>query len=230
MISPSLIVCGPQAGWPTRQELLIIKAFLLSEPRLQPFLAAIRNLPKLWPSLTAVMPELRTSKGFELLGLLALWINDEDCFQRELNPPNLLSTPLTVIIQIVQYFRYLRSLGSSHVDVLDNVQSGGIQGFCTGFLAATALACSKDEAEINTLGAVALRLAVCVGACVDLDGRLAEPSNTAGCVTVRWKAETGREDVDRILEHYPDVRDLAFLLERQWTDFDPGIYISGQRP
>ena len=207
MVPPSLIVCGPQAGWPTRQELFHLKAFLLSEPRLQPFLAAITELPKLWPSLTATFPELRTTKGFKLLGILAQWIHDEDCFQRDLEPPNILSTPLTVIIQIVQYFQYLRSLGSTHADVLDSVQSGGIQGFCTGFLAATALACSQDEAEINVLGAVALRLAVCVGACVDLDGRFAEPSNPSACVTVRWKAEMGREDVDRILKHYPDVSD-----------------------
>lgn len=207
MAPPSLIVCGPQAGWPTRQELFNLKAFLLSDPRLQPFLAAIRELPKLWPSLTATVPELRTTKGFKLLGILVQWIDDEDCFQRDLDPPNILSTPLTVIIQIVQYSQYLRSLGSTHADVLNSVQSGGIQGCCTGFLAASALACSKDEADINILGAVALRLAVCVGACVDLDGRCAEPSNPRGCVTVRWKAGVGREGVDRVLKHYPDVGD-----------------------
>ena len=210
MISPSLVVCGPQAGWPTRQELFNLKAFLLSEPRLRPFLTAIRELPKLWPSLTAKVPELRTTNGSELLGLLAQWVLDQDCFQRDRDPPNILSTPLTVIIQVVQYFQYLRSIGSSHADVLDNVRFGSIQGFCTGFLTATALACSKDEAEVNGLGTVALRLAVCVGACVDLDGRFAEPANVTGCVGVRWKAETGREDVDRILKQYPDVRVVTF--------------------
>lgn len=207
MISSSLIVCGPQAGWPTRQELFNLKAFLLSETRLRPFLTAIRELPKLWSSLTATVPELQRAEGFKLLGMLAQWTLDEDCFQRDFNPPNILSTPLTVIVQVIQYFQYLRSLGSTHADVLDRVQCGGIQGFCTGFLTATALACARDEAEINVLGAVALRLAVCVGACVDLDGRFAEPPNVTGCVMVRWKAETGREDVDRILEQYPDVRD-----------------------
>ncbi len=40
--------------------------------------------------------------------------------------------------------------------MLNSVQSGGFQAFCTGFLAATALACSRDEADINVLGAVAL--------------------------------------------------------------------------
>ena len=220
MIPPSLIVCGPQAGWPTREELFNIRAFLLSEVQLQPFLAAIRELPRIWPSLTAKVPELRTTKGFELLGILAQWIHHEDYFQRDLNPPNILSTPLTVIIQVVQYFQYLRSLGSTHADVLDNVQSGGIQGFCTGFLAAMAFACSENEAEINVLGAVALRLAVCVGAFVDLDGRLAEPPNPTGCVTVRWKAEMGRVDVDRILKQYPDVSGGCWDTTRSCTDSD----------
>ena len=205
MISPFLIVCGPQAGWPTYQELFNVKAFLLSEPRLRPFLTAIRELPKLWSSLTATVPELETTKGSELLDLLAQWILDKDCFQRDHNPPNILSTPLTVIVQVVQYFQYLRSLGSTHADMLDSVRSAGIQGFCTGFLTATALACSEDEAEVNGLGAVALRLAVCVGACVDLDGRSADPPIVTGCLGVRWKAERGREDVDQILKQYPDV-------------------------
>lgn len=210
MTAPSLIVFGPQAGWPTRQELFYLKAFLLSEPRLQSFLAAIRELPNLWPSLTATIPELLMTKGFELLGTLTQWINDEDYFQRDANPPNILSTPLTVIIHIVQYFQYLRSLGSTHADVLDNVRSGGIQGFCTGFLAATALSCSKDEEEINVFGGVALRLAVCIGACVDLDSRFAEPSHLTECVTVRWKTETGKQDVDKVLNSHPDVSDPLF--------------------
>ena len=207
MAAPSLIVFGPQAGWPTRQELFHLKAFLLSEPLLQPFLAAIRELPNLWPSLTATVPELLMSNGFELLGIITQWIHDEDYFQRDANPPNIVSTPLTVIIHIVQYFQYLRSLGSTHANMLDSVRSGGIQGFCTGFLAATALSCSKDEEEINVFGAVALRLAVCIGACVDLDSRFAESSNLTECVTVRWKAEMGKQDVDNILNNYPDVSD-----------------------
>jgi len=89
--------------------------------------------------------------------------------------------------------------------VLAGLKDGGIQGFCTGFLAATALACSKDEEEINVLGAVALRLAVCIGACVDLDSRFAKPSKTRGCVATRWKTELGRNDVDQVLRSYPDV-------------------------
>ncbi len=205
MLAPSLVVCGAQTGWPTRQELLSLKAFLLSEPRLRQFLTAIRELPGLWPTLTEAVPELRSTPGSDLLRQIPQWIDDEDSFERDSTPPNIQSTPLTVIIQVVQYFQYLRCLGSTHTDVLAGLKDGGIQGFCTGFLAATALACSKDEEEINVLGAVALRLAVCIGACVDLDSTFAKPSKTRGCIATRWKTELGRNDVNQVLRSYPDV-------------------------
>lgn len=46
-----------------------------------------------------------------------------------------------------------------HANIIENVKYAGIQGFCIGFLSATALACSKSEEDVGILGAVALRLA-----------------------------------------------------------------------
>ena len=223
MIAPSLIVCGPQAGWPSRRELSNLKDSLLHDPQLRPFLQAIRELPQLWPSLVQTLPELRTTKGLQLLDTLSIWTQGEDTFERDAVPPNIISTPLTAIIQIVQYFQLLRNLESTHAQVLESVRSGGIQGFCTGFLAASALVCSKDEQEINILGAVALRLAVCIGASVDLNG--VEPTQATGCVAVRWKAETGRADIDGVLKKYPDVRNHSSPSLRQSIDLHLGICI-----
>ena len=229
MIPPSLIVCGPQGGWPSHEELARLKAFLLSEPRLEPFLATIRELPQLWPLLKRTAPGIQASEAIELLGSLTQWINNEDCFPRDSTPPNIISTPLTVIIQIVQYFQYLKGNGTTHANVISSVQSGGFQGFCTGILAATALACSKDELEINTFGAVALRLAVCVGAAVDSDGKFGELAFVTKSLAVRWKAEGGKKELERILKKYPDVGALALLCESQETNFSSGIFISSQR-
>jgi hypothetical protein len=87
MLAPSLAVCGAQTGWPTRQELLSLKAFLLSEPRLRQFLTAIRELPGLWPTLTEAVPELRSTPGSDLLRQIPQWIDDEDSFERDSTPP-----------------------------------------------------------------------------------------------------------------------------------------------
>lgn len=217
MIPPSLIVCGPQAGWPTREELSSLKESLLHDPQLRSLLQAILELPKLWPSLIQTLPELRTTKGLQLLDALSDWTQGEDNFERDSVPPNIISTPLTVIIQIVQYFQLLRNLECTHAELLGSVRSGGIQGFCTGFLAATALVCSKDEQEVNVFGAVALRLAVCIGASVDLNG--AEPTQATGCFAARWKTESGRADIDSVLKEYPDVRDQSNIGPRLSADF-----------
>ncbi|KAL6719406.1 hypothetical protein ACLMJK_003646 [Lecanora helva] len=205
MLHPSLLVCGPQAGWPDDMELSRLKAFLLNEPLLQPLLSAIRDLPKLWHSLTRCAPELSASGGLDMLRSLVQWIDIEDRFQRDSNPPNIISTPLTVIIQIVQYFQYLRHNGFTHADILRSAQAGGVQGFCSGLLAATALACSKDEAEVTLYAGVAIRLAVCIGAFVDLDGRFAEPPSSTVSVAVRWKSEASKKDLDRIMKSHPDA-------------------------
>jgi hypothetical protein len=208
MALPSLVVLGPQTPSPSAEHLSQLRQVLLNDHRLRTFLAAIKDLPDLWPILVEANPALTQVPGLQLLKGIKRWIDHGDFpTQTSETLPNVLSTPLTVIIQIVEYFNYLKHLGPgiSHAQILDSVQNGGFQGFCTGFLAAIALACSEDERDISELGAVALRLAVCVGAYVDLDGRFAHPPRETSCFTVRWTAAIGKAQVFNILKGYPDV-------------------------
>lgn len=205
---PSLVVLGPQTPSPSAEHLSQLRLVLLKDRRLAIFLAAIKDLPSLWPVLVEANPSLTQVPGLQLLEGIKRWIDQGDFpAQHSETLPNVLSTPLTVILQIVEYFNYLDHLGPavSHAQILDNVQNGGIQGFCTGFLAAISLACSKDERDISELGSIALRLAVCVGAYVDLDGRFAHPPCETSCVTVRWTATAGKFQVLNILKDYSGV-------------------------
>lgn len=89
-----------------------------------------------------------------------------------------------MIIHFIHYFHYLASTECSvtHVDLLGKLQIGGIQGFCTGFLSAAAVACSNSDEDVCIFGAVVLRLAVCIGAYVDLDSRFfPERDVLSGC-------------------------------------------------
>ncbi|KAF7507855.1 hypothetical protein GJ744_010019 [Endocarpon pusillum] len=205
---PSLIVLGPQTPSPSPDHLSLIRQVLLNDHRLQTFLAAIKDLPDLWSVLVEADPSLTQVPGLPLLEGFRKWINHgEFPLQHSGILPNVLSTPLTVIIQIVEYFNYLEHLGPavSHAQILDNVKNGGFQGFCTGFLAAIALAYSKDEREISEFAAVALRLAVCIGAYVDLDGRFADPPRETSCITARWTPAVGKHQVLDILKDYPET-------------------------
>ncbi|KAI9844533.1 MAG: Type I Iterative PKS [Sclerophora amabilis] len=204
---PSLVVFGPQTIWPSPEYLSQLRSILLYEPRLSTFLAAVKELPELWPTLTEVEPRLNDVPGAQSLEAIKRWIQQGDFSYTTESPPNVLSTPLTIIIQIVQYLQHLGNVDPnvSHAHVLDSIKSGGAQGFCTGFLNAITLACSKDEEDVNVLGAVALRLAVCIGAFVDLDGLFASPPNEASCLAVRWTSEVGKSRVLDVLQGYPDA-------------------------
>ena len=95
-----------------------------------------------------------------------------------------------------------------HDVVLEGLESGGIQGFCVGFLSALAVFSSEKEADIGAVAAISLRLAVSIGAYVDQDGVFAEPSNETACAIIRWRGEnvSKRDELTDLIRTYPDVR------------------------
>jgi hypothetical protein len=121
----------------------------------------------------------------------------------------LIALPLTIILQIVLYVRYLNTLHikDSHRHVLRAAEAGGIQGFCFGFLSAIAVNCAESEKDIADKGAVSLRLAVSVGAYVDQDGYFAVPPNNTACIAVRWRrGYSNQEEVADTIRTYSEVR------------------------
>lgn len=211
MVLPSLVVFGPQTtNWPPSEYLSQIRASLQNEPRLSTFIEAIKQLPDLWTILVEYHPSLCAVPGAQAIQSIQQWISSGELSWWPGSLPNVLFTPLTVIIQLVQYFCYLENdenHGVTHALVLESAKSGGVQGFCTGFLTAIAVACSANEEDVNVYGAVALRLAVCISAFVDLDGTFASPPNETTCLAVRWKPEKGcKGQLFHIMKDYPDVR------------------------
>ena len=208
MASPSLIVFGSQTIWPSSEYLGELWVSLVREPRLSTFANALKQLPDLWETLLKSNPRLHRVPGRESMRDLRQWI-DTGHFPATIEPvPSILSTPMTIIIHTVQYIDYLKDNSNAfptHSDLLRSLQLGGVQGFCTGFLTAIAVACSKNEKDIDELGAVALRLALCIGAYVDLDGAYATPPNETCWLAVRWRHEVEKDRVLNILKSYPDV-------------------------
>ncbi|KAK8029647.1 Methylphloroacetophenone synthase [Apiospora rasikravindrae] len=112
----------------------------------------------------------------------------------------------TLNYSITQYTRYLDHLGhDSHRRLLNSAKSGGLQGFCVGFLSAVAVAVSKTEADIGASAAVALRLAVCIGAYVDLDGAYSSAPTEYRATALRWRTGNAEDkaEVAAVLETTP---------------------------
>ena len=203
---PKLVIFGPQRNLPHPGGLSRLRLVTISEPKL---VAAIRDLPSLWHALVQSVPELHRVPGLRLFQELKAWIDHGRPLPPSQAFSNVLLTPLSVIADIANYLYCLRVFSAdqenSHATILESVREyGGVQGLCTGLLPAIAVACSKEPDEIGELGAIALRLAVCVGAIVDLEGAFCVPPDEACCLSVRSRSGDESEML-KILQGFPEV-------------------------
>lgn len=108
----------------------------------------------------------------------------------------------------MQFFNYLEThYGPVHAydNLLASATPIGAQGFCTGFLTAAVVTCASDEDTLVKLCSNALRLALCIGAYVDLDQSNAG-ENWATAVMVSWSERNKPVcDVYEFLKDFPEV-------------------------
>ncbi|KAL4940292.1 hypothetical protein BDV06DRAFT_230433 [Aspergillus oleicola] len=173
-MTPAALVFGPQTTVPSPELADQLRAALLLNPRLYPLRAAIEALPSIWPILLVADPALADVRGKNSLQQLAHWLSHGEFPQAKAisELPATLVTSLTAIIHLVQYLLYTDNTngGSTHDNILRHVRDkGGVQGFCTGLLTAVAVATSPNIDALYRQISVLLRLAVAIGAYIDLD-------------------------------------------------------------
>ncbi|KAL4789762.1 hypothetical protein BDV19DRAFT_394754 [Aspergillus venezuelensis] len=175
-MTPAALVFGPQTTLPSPELAGQLRAALLLNPRLYPLRAAIESLPHVWSVLLAADPALAAVPDQKSLQQLSYWLSHGE-FPRAKETSDLPATlviPLTVTVHLVQYLLYTDEAeanpGRTHDDILSHVRDrGGVQGLCTGLLSAVTVATSPDLDTLWRQACVVLRLAVAIGAYVDLD-------------------------------------------------------------
>ncbi|KAL2015753.1 hypothetical protein VTK56DRAFT_4881 [Thermocarpiscus australiensis] len=208
---PSLLVFGSQTEFPPpEQALQDARHELIGNPQLSALKEAVDDLPRFWQELVDFDPSLREVPGNKHLSHLKQWVNDGGSFpHRQSNAPSHYALAVTVLLQITQYTRYLGQLGKdAHRIILDSVKTGGgIQGFCVGFLSAAAVATPGSERDIGPSAAVALRLAVSIGAYVDQDGAYSPAATEYVAVAVRWRDGNAEDKANAaaIIRSIPDA-------------------------
>ncbi|KAJ5952971.1 CAZyme family CE10 [Penicillium vulpinum] len=183
---PVCLVFGPQAS-EVEETLFYISHNIEENPSLGFLKDVLQELPTLWSTITEAWSSLSSIPAVTQLTVLA------ECVRGVIvapeNATNVLLTPLTVIRQIIDAWKFK-----------ENSQSGcrlvDTQGFCVGFLAAAVVACSNDSREFEEIASTMIRLAVCIGAAVDLNGLL---HGQARSVAVRWKSANENEQLDQVL-------------------------------
>ncbi|TGO91272.1 hypothetical protein BPOR_0033g00120 [Botrytis porri] len=206
----STLVFGPQTNSFDAAHLSAVRNSLVFNKHLRPFHKAITGLSDFLPTLLAHDPSLQKLPAGEYCTFLIQWLETGSLapgpMKRDL--PNMVCTPLTVIIHVVQFFNYLETHYGpvrAYDKFLASATPIGAQGFCIGFLTAAAVTCASDEDTLVKLCSNALRLALCIGAYVDLDQSDAG-ENLTTAVMVSWSERNKPVcDVYEFLKDFPEA-------------------------
>lgn len=207
-VTPEFVVFGPQiTTWPSPDLLDQLRELLIQEPRLQFFLQAIKDLPRWMNRLADFEPRFSRISLTQPTAAILDWIENGEIPNASETFPNALLAPLTIVIQYLLYFRYASTQKITTLDHVANISPTEIQGLCTGFLMASALAFSTNGEELDEYASIALRLALCIGAIVDLDAVDSDPPRDTSCLAVRWKADSGgKAGIEEVIATYTEVK------------------------
>jgi hypothetical protein len=198
------LLFGPQWMNVTQSDLSDLRSTIAVTPDLRFLEDTIRELKSLWPTILQAYPALKAVPGDKHIGHLGDFIGGGSLPDVK-QPGNVLSDTLTVISHIIEFWR-LRTKVHNVVFPMSSVlpavesQLGDAQGFCIGFLTAAAVAGSRNKADFEKYASAAVRIAVCVGAAVELEATTADPEDQATSVAVGWKSDKQYNDFKKILD------------------------------
>lgn len=199
------VLFGPQCP-DIRDSITHIQNAISKDPVGLGFLSHILDeLPSLWPTITGAWPALKNVEGDSQL--LALGQLFEQGSEDKLEASNLMMTPITVMRHVVDFWN-LQNVAThpafppSSLSQAEMPRIVDAQGFCVGLLAAIAVACSRDTQEFQSVASNAIRLALCIGALVDLDEI---SSGSTVSLAVRWESVEDFHRLEEILNSNPEV-------------------------
>ena len=202
-----------------------LRSTLLDTPAFQWALDAIIDLSQYWDAVCKAVPNLQHIPGAKLLEDLKLWTETGKFKEASFPLPNILLTPLVVITHLTQYEVFLEKAQPglpasqySHTSVKDDAETLGL---CTGLLSAAAVSSSEDLMQLHHYSAVAVRLAMVVGALTDAQDKLAGVDGEAKSFSAAWSSPEVGAELEEILKRFPDVGNLQGLAFVEVIDADP---------
>jgi hypothetical protein len=194
---------GPEERIPSAGILTQLRQILQEDPTFAAITACLRQLPNTWHIITQQDPRLKSTTGEKRAVALPCLLLDDGEHEDDLYA-NQVIMPMTVLVHMVQYRQFLQqNLSTNHKSIMQSVAAGGVQGFCAGLFSAFAVCCMSTEEDFDACATYAIKLAMCVGAYVDLVGGL-EDLEMASAV-LRWSATDGRDRANEVVARYQSV-------------------------
>lgn len=213
---PTVLLFGSQALSFNESSFLQLRLTLLDTPSHRWVLDTIAELPNHWAALCNAFPRLHVITGEKMLKDLNDWLRMTEIPQTDFPLPNILLTPLVVITQLTQYLKYIErgELDSAmeNDNYLSFTQNAETLGFCTGLLSAFAVSSSRNLAQFQQFGAVAIRLAMFVGALVDAQDKASSLHSDWLSFSVTWNSAESRDEMTKIMKNFPEVR-IPFVID-----------------
>lgn len=211
----TVLLFGPQALSFQQDTFHQLKSTISDDADHRWILDVLAELPTLLKTFSGKFPKLHAIPGVELLEGLNDWFKSAKALSAASHLPNILLSPLVVLMQLTQYSKYLtlahpkpvygQKLYPSHSQETETV------GFCTGILSALAVSSAGNQDQFQQYGAVAVRLAAIIGALVDAQDALDKNGQSKSFATV-WNSSEKKMEMTRILQHFPEVNYLRLVL------------------
>ena len=207
-LTTTVLLFGPQALSFQEQSLHDLRSAIRSHCDNAWMRTIVNELPQHIELFSQKVEQLQHRPGGELLQKVAKWLDSEDTWQSSESLPNIILTPLVVLGQLAQYTQYVEvahldaGLGSDRWS--PQLRHSETLGFCTGLLSAIAVSSASNKAEFRHFGAVAVRLATLIGACVDAedgDERVAKSTS----LSAAWNTPEQEEGLKAIVAESPET-------------------------
>ncbi|KAJ6119125.1 hypothetical protein N7523_003405 [Penicillium sp. IBT 18751x] len=222
----TLLVFGPHVGTFTRQSMNELVRPLSQGSQRDWILSTLNELPQYWDVLATKIPGVaRDVDGLPVLSELDSWLRHGDLSQDDTTLPSIIVGPLVVLIQLTQYWGYLELTKAERTDAMDlqadlvalHQKGAGAKvealGFCAGLLAALAVASASNQHEFQRYGAVAVRLAMLIGALIDAQEAWDKSAGkgSSASYAIAWRGQKQEDDMTRIIE---DLSTDAYIAVR----------------
>ncbi|KAF3771157.1 hypothetical protein M406DRAFT_59909 [Cryphonectria parasitica EP155] len=203
---------------PQRERMNQLRSAILTRPALHWVADVLANLRHQWDTITESVPELQDYAGGELLDDLHEWVRT-GVFPQGTHAfplPNILLTPLVVITHLAQYWSFKERAGAAASPPSQQRRSETL-GLCTGILSAAAVSSAANDAQLQRFGAVAVRLAMVIGALVDAQDFDGKGQAKWSVFSAVWTSADLDGVLEAVLPEYPEAYTSVLPDERRAT-------------